>query len=164
MRWLLWLGSVLLLILGACLLVLGSYVAVSTDSTPTHKLNPAEVARVRAARLFVEAHRRVNGRMPEAADFETWARTAPEDVRFDGVGFSYSRRGAESYDFSWWGGESQLRSKADSASEHTAEISPEDYFVFGSKWLDLLVFIGAGLVAIAAASVLSMAAIRGGAS
>jgi hypothetical protein len=155
MRALLWFGSVLLMLAGFLLLIAGLFIAFSTDWQPTRSLRVDEVARIRAASAFVELRKRETGRLPIADEFQHWAQRAPEALRIDGVGFTYAADRPPVYEFSWWSGNAWLRWRSDSSATELAEISSADYFVFGSKLLDLLVFIGFGAGALVTASRIS---------
>lgn len=137
------------------MLIAGLSIAFSTDSQPTRSLRADEVARIRAASEFVELRKRETGHLPTSGEFQQWARRTPEALRFEGVGFQYSAPQPPVYEFSWRGGNAWLRWKSDSSATELAEISSADYFVFGSKLLDLLVFIGFGVGALIAASRIS---------
>jgi hypothetical protein len=140
---------------GFTLLIAGLFIAFSTDSQPTRSLRSDEVDRIRAASEFVELSKRETGRLPISSEFQQWAQRTPEALHFEGVGFQYSAPRPLVYEFSWWGGNAWLRWRSDSSATELAEISSADYFVFGSKFLDLLVFIGFGVGALIAASRIS---------
>ena len=141
-----WIGSGFLVVFGLLLIVPGLIIAIAADWQPTRNLREDEAARIRAASAFVETHKAGTGRLPTADEFGHWAKSAPSQLRLEGVGFTYLPGDESTYVFDWYGGKGtwlwwQSRSRSD-----LANISSRDYFMFGSKLADLLVFLvfGAG--------------------
>ena len=157
MRVLIWFGSLLFAFVGMSLLLAGSFIAFTTDWQPTRELRPDEVDRIRVASIFIEARRKETGDLPTAGEFQLWADAAPKELRLDGVGFKYSTNLPRTYRFDWWGGDVWLRWRSDSSKSELAEISSADYFIFGSKVLDLIIFIGLGIGALVAVRKISPA-------
>jgi len=130
--------------------------ACATDWQPTRALRSDEADRIHAARMFVETRRSDTGRLPATYEFQKWARSAPDTLRLDGVGFTYDTARPPVYDLSWWGSNARLGWRSDTASLHLAEISSSDFFFFGSKLLDLLIFTVLDTGAIFAARLISV--------
>jgi len=151
MRTLRWFGSVLLVLIGLLLVVPGLFIAFTTDWQPTRELHEGEIARIRAADTFVENHKASAGRLPTTDEFGHWAKTAPSELRLDGVGFTYLKRDENTYIFDWYGGRGAWLWWQPKSGFDQANISSRDYFIFGSKLADLVVFLGLGAGALWAA-------------
>jgi hypothetical protein len=135
-------SSLILLLLGLLLVVPGLFIAFTTDWQPTSKLYEHDIARIRAASTFVEKYKTNAGRLPTTDEFRRWAETAPSQLRLDGVGLTYLPRDENTYIFDWYGGRGAWLWWKSNSSLDRANI--RDYFIFGSKFVDLLVFLGFG--------------------
>jgi len=152
MRTLRWCLAVFLLLVGAGMLLPAVYIAFWTDWLPKKELRPDEAKRVATARDYVELQRARIGRMPRPAEFQEWAKSAPSELRLDGVGFAYLPIDQSSYVFEWWGGNASMRWRSNGSAE-VGEIRESDYFLFGSKLFDLTVFFGLAAAAIYSARI-----------
>jgi hypothetical protein len=147
-----WIGSAFLVLLGLLLIAPGLIIAIATDWQPTRTLREDEVARIRAASAFVEINKTSTGRLPTTDEFKHWAESAPSQLRLDGVGFTYLPHEENDYIFDWYGGRGAWLSWKSHTRADLANISSRYYFIFGSKWADLLVFFGLGAAALWARS------------
>ncbi len=152
MRVLGWCVPTILFLVGVAMLLPAIYTAFWTDWLPKNELRPSEVERIAMACDYVELHLARTRRMPWPAEFQGWANSAPGELRLEGVGFTYLPVNETSYVFEWWGGNSYMRWRSGSSVE-IGEISESDYFFFGNKLFDLIVFLGLATGAICAARV-----------
>lgn len=143
-----WIGSAFLVLLGLLLIALGLMIAIATDWQPTRNLREDEIARIRAASAFVETIKISTGRLATTDEFKLWAESAPSQLRLDGVGFTYLPLEENDYTFDWYGGKGAWLSWKSHSRPDLASISSRYYFIFGSKWADLLVFFGLGAAAL----------------
>ncbi len=140
-------------------LAIGLFIAVKTDAKPMHVLNILELRRVEKAAQFVDRHFAQHDRVPTADEFQGWAHQASPDLRLEGVGFTYKSSldpGHKAYEFSFWVGDAWVTWRPRALDARVAEISPTDAFVAGSKWADVLIFLGIGMAALLIAKVFSL--------
>ena len=142
MRALRWFGCVFLTLIALLLLVPGFYIAFTTDWQPTRELRGEDVARIRAASSFVESFKASKGRLPTWDEFGRWTKTAPDELRLEGVGFDYEKHNESTYIFAWYGGRGAWLWWKSNSGLDRANLSSQNYFIFGSKLADLVVFFG----------------------
>ena len=140
-------ACIALALTGLSLSAIAYFIAFHTESQPIRNLGGDDRARIVAASSFVDSHRKKVGQLPTDEDFSLWAKAAPGELRYEGVGFRYQRNADSTYTFDWYGGRGiMLWWKSDSAT-YFANISKDSYFLFGSKWADLSVFFGFAVLA-----------------
>jgi hypothetical protein len=133
------------------LLEFGSSKLIDDTVQHSHEIDGA----FRGAAGFVSAWRRDHGRLPSRSEFEAWASTqqdraySPTDIQYivgsfpEDIVREFGPPADDAYLFTFWRGEwnEYYASWADRSS---LSFDPSEYFIFGSKWLDLLAFGAAG--------------------
>ena len=148
-----WLAAAVVGMVGIACIAMAVWTLTARDWHPTRGLRSDDLNRIRITTEFVESSKKSLGRMPTMQEFDLWSRSAPTELRLDGVGFSYGPSGTTvgaAYAFDWYGGRGTWLSwRSDTLSPELADISPSVYFVFGHKLVDLVVFFGLGVLAFA---------------
>lgn len=146
--------SILLILAGLPFLWLTSEIANAPISTQFYKLDSTQTQLIQTATLFVDGFVKNNSRLPTPSEFESWkVSKTKEHPGYDGWGYSYRTAPFSEYlikafgsppenafCLTFWEGDVFIDYASWSRDGELAYIPDSEYYVYGSKVTDLVVF------------------------